>query len=68
MKILKRKSYQVLKSGMLFILSLSLLSIFILLASCDDYPADVKGDVTSNTTPIVEFANVPADDDTFSYA
>ncbi|MBM3329953.1 MAG: hypothetical protein FJY67_10885, partial [Calditrichaeota bacterium] len=40
----------------------------LIIAGCDVLPGRITGDVTTNQPPIVEFANVPADRDTFAYA
>lgn len=37
-------------------------------SGCDTYPGQVIGEPTENVRPVVEFANVPADSDTFAYA
>ncbi len=54
---------------MLRLINVSLLIIFLLIISgCDSFPGNIQGDVNPNQPPIVEFANVPAEGDTFSYA
>lgn len=50
------------------VLGLLFMAFSVVTVGCDSFPADVKGKVDENIAPIVEFANVPADGDTFSYA
>lgn len=38
------------------------------ITGCDNYPAEIKGDITQNIPPKVEFSNVPEDGETFSFA
>ncbi len=42
--------------------------LFIYLGGCEVMPGDLKGKVSENQPPVVEFANIPADGDTFAYA
>lgn len=49
-------------------LSLVMLVAVFVIIGCDSMTGDVKGDYTFNTQPVVEFTNVPANQDTFSYA
>jgi len=54
---------------MLRLINVLLLTTFLLIASgCDSFPGNIQGDVNPNQQPIVEFTNVPAEGDTFSYA
>ncbi|MCK4715198.1 MAG: hypothetical protein KAT54_00170, partial [Candidatus Marinimicrobia bacterium] len=56
-------------SVMLRLISVLLLTTFLLITSgCDSFPGNIQGDVNPNQPPIVEFTNVPAEGDTFSYA
>lgn len=56
-------------SVMLYLINVLLLTTFLLIASgCDSFLGNIQGDVNTNKPPIVEFANVPAEKDTFSYA
>ena len=46
-----------------------MLSLIIGISACDsDFFGSVQGDVSTNVPPVVSFANVPADQDTFGFA
>ncbi len=45
-----------------------LIVIATLIGGCDSFFGNMEGDMSANQLPIVEFANVPAERDTFSYA
>ncbi len=48
---------------------IGMIAIMVLLvSSCDTFTGAVDGEETQNFAPIAEFANIPADGDTFSYA
>ncbi|MDP8239545.1 MAG: hypothetical protein P9X24_10690 [Candidatus Hatepunaea meridiana] len=42
--------------------------VIFVLGSCDNFIGDIKGEATSNHLPVIEFVNVPVENDTFSYA
>ncbi|MBM3325825.1 MAG: hypothetical protein FJY65_02420 [Calditrichaeota bacterium] len=63
-----RNNHLLISGERLRLLTPVILALFISLAGCDLMPGDLKGTVESNQNPVVEFANVPADSDVFSYA
>ncbi len=62
--ILKNKGSVLLRYTPIAVAALLLFAV----VGCDTIFGDISGEVTPNVAPTVEFSNVPADQDTFSYA